>query len=184
LIDLACDFVDWLLKNAEFYSREEATRYATTFFNEGYIIPVKVEGGETLLDDKNLYRLQIPKYYPSRKIPTDKDYMVYLCTKHTYNAKSKKPLEDFENYRLNALKEKMLKQWLAIEEEVEKNIQMYASLPKIEQKLLKSYEAGFWEVQRPSPKSIEARNLTDTNRMKGRKDEEDENEIVSTLRGT
>ena len=55
------EFVEWLVRECSFYSREEAIRYAQAFFHEGYIVPVDVDEVHDFTGDKILFRFQVIK---------------------------------------------------------------------------------------------------------------------------
>ena len=69
--------------------------------------------------------------------------------------KKEKALNDYEQFRLDALKSKLERDWKYIEEAAEERLKKLNAMNKVAAKLMMSYADGYWAVQRPSPKRKE-----------------------------
>ncbi|KAJ3290801.1 Regulator of G-protein signaling 7 [Borealophlyctis nickersoniae] len=144
---VASDLVDWLHKNCNLFSRDEAIRMGAALYEEGYIVAVDLD--QKFDSDGSLYCIQTPLLWPWQGwMPSDSDYAVFLL-KRFLRESNKYFLKAWEDDRLRILQDTLLPQWQDILAVAKGHLKYEKTMEKLDARLFHIQEWGFWRVARP-----------------------------------
>ena len=145
------DLCHWLLDRLRLDDRDEAVHLANMLMAHGYVFTV-IDRDAPVRDDTNLYRLQMPYYWPSHSgAPDPIEYAIYLCKRLMRGNEQRHGLEEYEVDAYNRQYELWAHMWDYIQIQAEMQLKLHKERRKADKAVLDSQERAYWRLFRPPP---------------------------------